>query len=78
MKNPDVVYGLQTKKFSLESACGPERLITRLADQRADRVRAADAQGKYHRLEGEVHFGPVKRAVAYVAADASVSHTLIN
>lgn len=76
VQDPNVAYDL-TKKYSLESANGPEKLITRLADQRADRVLAADAQGKYHRLEGTISFGPIRHAVTYVAANAESSHAFV-
>lgn len=80
----DVAYGLQTKKYSLESAKteepadGRAKLISRLADDRRDGFSNTSKTGVVSRKFREDSFGPLGREFThYFAHDANSTHSFI-
>ena len=81
VQDPDVAYGMATKKYSLvhdgDHGDQPARLITRLADRRADRFKQADAHGVHRGVEGQVSFGPLRGATSFFVSDAEHTHAFV-
>lgn len=83
IQNPDVAYGLGTKKYSLESTDGNTndklgRLVTRLADDRADGFKNVRPEGIASGKIGTDSFGVFgKDFTYYFLHDAGYSHTFV-
>jgi hypothetical protein len=82
VQDPQTAYNLAVKRYSLEHAGkedndGRARLISRLADQRADRFKQADASGKYYRVDGDAPFGAIGKTVSFFAADGEYTHAFV-